>query len=188
MALPLAVIAALAAAGIGAAGSLGSSAIQYFGNKGLQDDAQAFNASEAATARQFAHDEAQLARDFEAQKYQRMVADMKAAGLNPASVGGTVASGSAPLASSAAAASSGSSSISNPGLGDILSSAFNSAMLEQLKNERFVESLVERTAYHASQIDAHYFRTNTWHKNSISNTPEWFKKYKNDFESGVTDL
>ena len=137
----------------GAAGSLASTGIQYLANKSLQEDAQAFNAQEAATARQFAHDEAQLARDFEASKYQRTVQDMKAAGINPASVGLTPPSGGAPMASSAAAASSGAGSVSSPALGNIITSAFNSAMIESMRDERFMKSLVERTAYHANVMD-----------------------------------
>lgn len=196
MALPLAALAIIAAA-LGAVGSLGSSGIQYAANKSLQDDAQSFNAheaqlaraftaQEAATARQFSHDEAQLARDFEATKYQRTVADMQAAGLNPASVvgGSGAVSSASPVAASQMAgspggASSGIGSLSNPNLGNILTSAFNSAMIEQLKNERFVDSLVERTAYHANLIDT---------RQRKFSDPDWLKEVMQNFDSGVTDL
>lgn len=196
MALPLAALAAIAAA-LGAVGSLGSTAIQNQGQWLMQQDAQSFNAheaqlarnftaQEAATARQFSHDEAQLARDFEATKYQRTVADMQAAGLNPASVlgGSGAVSSSSPVAASQMAgspggASSGIGSLSSANLGNILSSAFNSAMIEQLKNERFVDSLVERTAYHANLIDTR--------QRKVSD-PDWLKEVVQNFDSGVTDL
>ena len=98
----------LGAAALMAGSSVASTGVQYLANKALQKDAQAFNAREA-----------QLSRDFEARKYQRTVADMKAAGINPAFIAGSGVSGSSPMAStgsgvSSAAASSGASSISKP--------------------------------------------------------------------------
>lgn len=231
MSLTLAGAAALSAAS-GALGNIASSGIQYAANKQLQEDAQSFNAQEAeiarqfsreeaATARQFSHDEAlmsrqfshdeaQLARDFESTKYQRTIADMKAAGINPASVGMSPPTGGAPMASSAsmasssaasgASASSGSNSISNPNIGNILTSAFNSAMIQSLQDERFAKSLVERTAFHASKIDNeikriesqskdYRLRTNAWkHQKQKSSDPKWLKGYVKNFESGVHDL
>ena len=215
MSLTLAGAAALSA-GAGVLGNIGSSAIQYAGNKALQEDAQSFNSQEAeiarqfsreeaATARQFSHDEAQLARDFEATKYQRTIADMKAAGINPASVGMTPPTGGAPMASTSpmasnSAASSGSNSISNPNIGNILTSAFNSAMIQSLQDERFAKSLVERTAYHANKIDNeikriesqskdYRLRTNAWkHQKQKSSDPKWLKGYVKNFDSSVQDL
>lgn len=155
--------------GVGAVGNLASTGVQYLANKSLQEDAQSFNAQEAQLARDFAAQEAanarafnaeqaQLARDFESTKYQRTIADMKAAGINPAAIGMVNASGGSPMASSASgvsspAASSGASSVSNSMLGNVLTSAFNSAMLQSMQDEHFTKSLIERTAYHAQQID-----------------------------------
>lgn len=76
----------------------------------------AFEASEAEKYRQFEHDEAELAykRNLESEstKYQRAIADMKKAGLNPALLSPSASGVDAPMASgsaaSGAAASSGS--------------------------------------------------------------------------------
>lgn len=80
-----------------------------FASQGAENEVnRGFNSAEAAANRKFQHDEAQLQRDWyesmSSSAYQRAVADMKAAGLNPilaysqggaASAGTGIASGSA---------------------------------------------------------------------------------------------
>lgn len=103
--------------------SVGSGLINY----GMQKDQQAFNAAEAEKARAWEAEQAAITREYnsvEAQKsrdwseymsssaYQRSVADMKAAGINPASLGGAGASSPA-AAGNSAHASAGNPSVSS---------------------------------------------------------------------------
>lgn len=201
------------ATALAAGANMVSSAGQYFANKALQEDAQSFNAQEAQLARDFAAQEAanarafnaeqaQLARDFESTKYQRTIADMKAAGINPAAIGMVNASGGSPMASTASgvsspAASSGASSVSNSMLGNVLTSAFNSAMLQSMQDEHFTKSLIERTAYNAAKIDNERQRIESM-KNRVhlsgslslknGSEPSWFSSYKKDFHKSIQDL
>lgn len=121
--------AIIGASAIGAAGSAGgsaiSSAINYVGNKKLQKKQM-----------KWASNEAQIQRDYEERMsntaYQRAVADMQEAGINPASLSAGSHQASTP---SGAAASGGSAHFSgNIDLG--ISQAVNTAMsLTLLKNK-----------------------------------------------------
>lgn len=76
----------------------------------LQDDAQAFSSAESAAQREWESAEAQKNRDWQTEmsntSYQRSVADLQAAGLNPwLAVGNGAATGSATSAVGSAASS-----------------------------------------------------------------------------------
>lgn len=114
--------------GIGAASSALSSAISY----GLQKDQQKFNAIEAQKTRDWQ-------RMMSDTQYQRQVADMEAAGLNPAAIGAS----SGGTSYGATEASSG--IVSNPSSGMLGALAYNALrMLSNNKEDRndLVNSLV----------------------------------------------
>lgn len=90
-----------------AASAIGGGLVNGSVNYGLQKDSQAFQAEQAALTREFNSAEAQKSRDWNeymaSSSYQRSVADMKAAGINPASLGGNGAGSPGGFGSSAVA-------------------------------------------------------------------------------------
>lgn len=143
--------------GLGAGLAIASGAESVFGglvNYGLQKDSQAFNAAEAQKSRDWEAEQAAITREFnsaEAQKsrdwneymasssYQRSVADMKAAGINPASLGGNGASSPVGFGSSAVASAgmpsvrSAHSAMAHATIGGVSDAMYNAARLETLE-------------------------------------------------------
>lgn len=143
-----------------------------------------YQSQEAATARQFSAEEAQKQRDFEKEmastQYQRAIADMKAAGINPASIGMTspaaVPSGAAASAGSVPQGSMGHSGIANQNV-NYISSLFNSAVeYTMAKDRNFTnETIANMYASNAAQMrhasdlirkTAYDYRTDRWAKQS----------------------
>lgn len=110
--------------------SLASNAANYGWWNNVTGDAAAqatnnlFNAQQAALANQFSHDEAQLTRDWNERMsstaYQRAMADMKAAGINPLNMGGGIEPASASTSAMAQGHQAHAASMGNGGFGQFL--------------------------------------------------------------------
>lgn len=110
--------------------SLASNSFNYGLWNNITGDAQAqttnnlFNAQQAALANQFSHDEAQIARDFNERMsntaYQRAMADMKAAGINPLNLAGGIEPASAATSAAAQGHQAHAASMGNGGFGQFL--------------------------------------------------------------------
>lgn len=127
----------------------------------MQMQAQGFNADQAQLARDFSAGQAQKQMDFQQMMsntaYQRSVADMKRAGLNPAAMftHGTMESTPGGAMGSGSAASSGTPTVPMPqntsplaGLGDAVSKGISSANAITDMNNRIQQNKTEeaRTA------------------------------------------
>lgn len=120
-----------------------------------------FNASEAAKARDFSAEQAQLQRDWQTQmdntKVQRSVADMQAAGMNPAMMMGgagvTASTPSGAMPSAPAASGSGGSRNGAAGLSALMDALFAKQRFDLNKAQiRLINSEANKTDTEADYI------------------------------------
>lgn len=127
--------------------------------------ARDFNKAEAVTARQFNADQAEINRAFQKEmsntQYQRGMADMKAAGLNPmlafsqggaGNVGGNAASASA----ASGGAASGAMAAPAPNLGELASSGLTAKLMRKNIKEQNNLLKAQTNAQWEAGSAAHY--------------------------------
>lgn len=139
MPIPLALLAGLAIGGsaLAAGGSIGSTLLTNKKQIDLMREQNRFNAAEAVKERLFNAEQAQLQRDFEesmsSTAYQRSVADMKAAGINPilAASNGGAGTPVGAVATGEAAHSSLTAHLTAPEFADIISNSVLKAVMVQ---------------------------------------------------------
>lgn len=139
--------AAIAGGAIAAGSGIGNTLINYGVNKDLAHDARVFNANEAQKQRNW---EQYMAST----QYQRAMSDMKAAGINPASLSGVNAQpSSVPSGASASSSAPSFGSSTFTGLSDIVNSAVKGVFAKDRNAARLLASEVRDNARHGFRME-----------------------------------
>lgn len=150
------------AAGIGSWANTAQTASNYLWNKKLAKQEQGYALERMANEQAFNAQQAQIVRDWQEQmastNYQRAIADMEAAGLNPASLVGSSPSGA--LAPSTAAVSAGAGSkpssgvsVSGAGMSALMSSAINGMIAKDRDAAKYLADEMRDNARHAHKME-----------------------------------
>ena len=130
------------------------------------DIARQFSAEEAEKSRAFSAEEAQKQRDYEKMmsdtSVQRQVADMKAAGINPASIGllGGASTPTGATASAAQAASFGANASNGPSGSMVSGGPVNTGYMMNLYNSA-VQAVMAKDKNFTNQSIAEMYATNS---------------------------
>lgn len=170
------VAAILGAAGLGAAANSADTFFNWGISRNLNDQSQELALQRMQSEQEFNAAQAQIQRQWEERMsntaYQRAIADMKAAGINPASIGASQAA-STPNASMASAGS-GSAGMANftgsrlgSGFNNILSSALNGLISKDRDAAKYLANEIRDNAKHAHRVEEMRERLETRHHHKL---------------------
>lgn len=130
------------------------------GLTGAEQEQNAFNSNESAISRQFNSDEAEKQRQYETvmsnTSYQRAVADMQAAGINPAlamNQGGSVTPSGSSASSSPASGTAGNHMVSMSDIMAAIQMKKQNAVLDAQADELRAKARESRASAAATEID-----------------------------------